>query len=194
MSAKSVYIVAGPNGAGKTTFAREFLPYYAKCPNFVNADMIALGLSPFEPRAAAIKAGRLVLSRIHDFAALGADFGFETTLSGKTHINLFRLLKKAGYRVHIFFLWVPGPKLSLARIKDRVAAGGHNVPAEDVERRFGRSISNFFRLYSALATSWTLFNNAGPKPVIIATGGNGGKPNISDQALFNEITKRLRTI
>ena len=183
--------MAGPNGAGETTFARGFLPYYAKCPNFVNADMIALGLSPFEPRAAAITAGRLVLSRIHYFAASGADFGFETTLSGKTHINLFKLLKKAGYRVHIFFLWVPEPKLSLARIKDRVAAGGHDVPADDVERRFGRSISNFFRLYSALANSWTVFNNAGPKPVIIANGSNGGKPNISDDALFNEIIKNI---
>ena len=91
-----IYIVAGPNGAGKTTFAREFLPNYAKCPNFVNADLIAQGLSPFNPRIAAIKAGKLVLSRIDEFARSGADFGFETTLSGRTHLNLFCRLKDAG--------------------------------------------------------------------------------------------------
>ncbi len=128
MSAKNLYVVAGPNGAGKTTFAREFLPHYAKCPKFVNADMIALGLSPFEPQAAAIKAGKLVLSRIHDFASSGADYGFETTLSGKTLLNSFRRLKAAGYKVHIFFLWVPGPELSLARIKDRWRPAGTMCP------------------------------------------------------------------
>lgn len=190
MSAKSVYAVAGPNGAGKTTFAREFLPYYAKCPNFVNADMIALGLSPFEPRTAAIKAGKLVLSRIHDFAASGADFGFETTLSGKTLVNLLRRLKAAGYKLHIFFLWVPEPRLSLVRIKDRVATGGHHVPSEDVERRFGRSISNFFKLYKPLADSWMVFNNAGSRPVLIAKGNNGHK-DVIDAELFGNIAGRF---
>jgi len=193
MGIKNVYVVAGPNGVGKTTFAREFLPYYAKCPNFVNADMIALGLSPFEPQTAAIKAGKLVLSRIHEFAAAGADFGFETTLSGKTLVNLFKHLKAEDYKLHIFFLWVPGPKLSLARIKDRVATGGHHVPSEDVERRFGRSISNLFKLYMPLADSWMLFNNAGSKPVLIAKGSNGHK-EVSDAELFGKISGRFEAI
>ena len=180
-------MVAGPNGAGKTTFAREFLPFYAKCPNFVNADLIAQGLSPFVPRAAAIKAGKLVLTRIYDFEKIGADFGFETTLSGKTLLNLFKRLKARGYKIHIFFLWVPGPSLSLVRIKDRVATGGHDVPAEDVERRFGRSIRNFFGLYKPLANSWMLFDNAGSRP-ILAAKGNNGHIDIMHPALFKTIS------
>lgn len=168
-----VYIVAGPNGSGKTTFAREFLPNYVKCPNFVNADLIAQGLSPFEPRIAAIKAGRLVLSRIHDFAKSGSDFGFETTLSGRTHLNMLRGLKAGGYRVNIFFLWLPGVELSLLRIKDRVLEGGNNVPSGDVRRRFTRSISNFFHTYRPLADTWMLFDNSGPAPMLAAKGNNG---------------------
>ncbi len=165
--------MAGPNGSGKTTFAREFLPNYAKCPNFVNVDLIAQGLSPFDPRIAAIKAGRLVLSRIHDFTKSGSDFGFETTLSGRTHLNVFRRLKAGGYKIHIFFLWLPGVDLSLLRIKDRVAEGGHNVPIHDVRRRFSRSISNFFRTYRSLADTWMLFDNSGASPVLAAKGNNG---------------------
>jgi predicted ABC-type ATPase len=169
----NVYLVAGPNGSGKTTFAREFLPNYAKCPNFVNADLIAQGLSPFEPRIAAIKAGKLVLSRIRDFAESGADFGFETTLSGRTHLNMFRRLKAGGYRIHVFFLWLPGVDLALLRIKDRVVDGGHNVPVNDVRRRFPRSVSNFFGIYRSLADTWMLFDNSGPTPVLAAKGSNG---------------------
>lgn len=179
-------MVAGPNGAGKTTFAAEFLPHYAKCPNFVNADLIAQGLSPFKPRAAAFRAGKLVLSRIHDFVRTGADFGFETTLSGKAYVNLFKRLKSAGYRIHIFFLWMPGAGLGLLRIKDRVSGGGHGVPAADVERRFRRSVVNLFRLYKPLADSWIFFDNTGAKPVIIAEGTNG-HTKVADAEVFNKI-------
>jgi predicted ABC-type ATPase len=186
MSGRNVYIVAGPNGAGKTTFAREFLPHYAKCPNFVNADLIAQGLSPFEPRAAAIKAGKLVLGRIHEFAAAGADFGFETTLSGKGYLNLFRQLKASGYKVYIFFLWIPGPELGQLRIKERVAGGGHDVPAADVKRRYKRSVFNFFKLYKPLADYWILFNNAGSRPVILARGYNR-HIEITDGQAFGKI-------
>jgi len=104
---KNVYIIAGPNGSGKTTFAKEFLPNYAKCPNFVNADLIAQGLSPFSPRQAAIKAGKLVLQQIKEFADRNIDFGFETTLAGKTYLRHFQELKEKGYRLHLFFLWIP---------------------------------------------------------------------------------------
>ena len=169
----NVYVVAGPNGAGKTAFARAFLPNYAKCPNFVSADLIAQGLSPFKPRIAAIKAGKLVLNRIDEFAGSGTDFGFETTLSGRTHLNMCNRLKHSGYRIHIFFLWLPGVELSLLRIKDRVADGGHNVPANDVRRRFTRSIYNFFHTYRSLADTWMLFDNSGPSPVLAAKGNNG---------------------
>jgi predicted ABC-type ATPase len=121
---KNVYIIAGPNGSGKTTFARKFLPDYAKCKNFVNADLIAQGLSPFSPRSAAIKAGRLVLEQIHSLAGRNAEFAFETTLSGKAYLTFLKALKEKGYTISLFFLWIPNSELALVRIKDRVAEGG----------------------------------------------------------------------
>lgn len=191
MKTKNVYIIAGPNGSGKTTFAREFLPRYAHCPNFVNADLIAQGLSPFAPAAAAIKSGRLVLEGIHGFARKEADFGFETTLSGKAYVNLFKELKTRGYKLHLFFLWVPGPGLAVARIKDRVAEGGHDVPARDVRRRFSRSIVNFFTLYEPLLDSWMFFNNAGSVPILIAKRKNG-QAEVIDRELFQGIQRNVR--
>src|SRR3989338_8312507 len=146
MKAKNVYIVAGPNGAGKTTFARKFLPDYAKCPHFVNAGPIAQGLSPFSPRIAAMRAGRLVLEQIQEYIRKEADFAFETTLAGKSYVRVFKRLKSAGYHLHLFFFWLPSPELALARIRDRVAEGGHDVPAVDVKRRFRRCLQNLFTL------------------------------------------------
>ena len=191
MKSRNVYIIAGPNGSGKTTFAKKFLPDYVKCPNFVNADLIAQGLSPFSPRSAAMKAGKLVLSQIHEFADSGIDFAFESTLSGKGYVNLFRKLKIKGYKIHLFFLWIPNIELSIARIKDRVAEGGHNVPVQDVKRRFKRSICNFFKLYKPLLDSWMLFNNEGRIPELIAKVNNG-KTIVSNIELFEKIKKLAR--
>lgn len=181
MKNKAVYIIAGPNGSGKTTFAKLFLPDYVNCPNFVNADLIAQGLAPFEPRAAAIKAGKLVLQQIHEYAKRGVDFAFETTLSGKSYANLLIELQKKGYALHLFFLWIPSPELSIARIKDRVAEGGHNVPAEDVRRRFTRGIRNFLTLYESLLDSWMLFDNSKAKPVLIAKRRNGHQEVVNSE-------------
>src|SRR3989338_2584168 len=116
---KHAYVIAGPNGSGKTTFARQFLPDFAHCPNFVNADLIAQGLAPFNPRVAAMKSGKLVLQQIADFARRGEEFAFETTLAGKSYATLFRALRAKAYVMHLFFLWIPTPELSISRIKDR---------------------------------------------------------------------------
>lgn len=188
MKNKNAYIVAGPNGSGKTTFATIFLPDYVKCPNFVNADLIAQGLSPFKPRSAMIKAGKLVLQQIHEFARRGFNFAFETTLSGKSYVNLFSELKAQNYALHLFFLWIPSPELSILRIKERVLEGGHDIPAEDVRRRFKRGIGNFFNLYEPLLDSWMLFDNSKTKPVLIARRHNGHK-EILNEELFNYIQK-----
>jgi len=185
---KNIYIIAGPNGSGKTTFAKKFLPKYAECPNFVNADLIAQGLSPFSPRTVAIKAGRLVLAQIREFVEKGVDFGFETTLSGKSYASLFKKLKEEGYKLHLFFLWIPDSQLAIERIKERVSEGGHDVPVQDVRRRFGRSIVNFFKLYQPLLDSWMIFNNAGIIPALIAKSKDG-KLAIFDEQLFNRINK-----
>jgi predicted ABC-type ATPase len=135
----NVYVIAGPNGAGKTTFAREFLPKYAECKNFINADLIAAGVSPFSPEEAAFRAGRMMLEEIASFLKRRADFGFETTLSGRGYIRLFRELKKQGCAVHVFYLWVQTVEVALSRVRGRVLEGGHNVPETLVRRRFERS-------------------------------------------------------
>jgi predicted ABC-type ATPase len=163
-----LYVIAGPNGAGKTIFAREFLPNYADCRNFINGDLIAQGVAPFSPEAVAFRAGRLMLEEINLYVKRSEDFGFETTLSGRSYLSLIRHLKKRGYEVHFFFLWIPTVDLALTRVRGRVLEGGHDVPEPVVRRRFGRSIHNFFVRYRQLANSWTLFDNSGATPAVIA--------------------------
>ena len=191
MKNKNVYIIAGPNGSGKTTFAGKFLPDYVRCPNFVNADLIASGLSPFSPQSASIKAGKLVLTQIQEFAKSGVDFAFESTLAGKSYIKLFKALKDKDYKLHLFFLWIPDADLAVARIKDRVAAGGHDVPIKDIRRRFKRSIYNFLRLYRPLLDSWILLDNAGSVPALIAKEKDG-QLSITDQEKLDQINALTR--
>ncbi len=166
----SVYVIAGPNGAGKTTFAREFLPRYANCANFVNADLIAQGISPLSPRSADFRAGRIMLEQIELYVRQGADFGFETTLAGTSFLGVLSRLRRRGYIVLIFYLWLPSVELSLSRIRGRVLEGGHDVPELIVRRRFDRSIRNFLSRYRHLADSWTLFDNSADSPAEIACG------------------------
>jgi predicted ABC-type ATPase len=182
----NLYIIAGPNGAGKTTFAREFLPYYVECLEFVNADLIAGGLSPFVPERAAIQAGRIVLEQIHVLGYQRRNFGFESTLSGKAYIKLLRDLKRDGYVVHIFYLWLQSVELAVKRIEDRVRNGGRSVPEEIVRRRFGKSLFNFMNLYRPLADTWHLFDNSTERPKTIAEFD--GKLNILDFQLYEHLS------
>jgi len=184
----NLYVIAGPNGAGKTTFARKFLPDYAKCLEFVNVDLIANGISPFEPQRAALRAGRIMLEQIHSLAERGLDFGFETTLSGKTYVRLLQGMKKGGYLIHIFFLWICNAELAVERIKLRVRNGGHSIPEAIVRRRFARSFPNFLRFYKPLADSWTIFDNSADVPKMIAVE-ESGKTEILDPDLFKILLK-----
>ncbi len=160
------HIVAGANGSGKSTFALHYLPRYATCLAFVNPDLIALGLSPFDPTQAALTAGRLVLERIAALSADRKDFGFETTLSGRGYLAVLRKLKAAGYRLHLYYLWTPDCDLLVARIRQRVATGGHNVPERDVRRRYARSLSHV-REHAALMDKIRLFDTSGWFPVLV---------------------------
>ncbi len=188
MNPKNLYIIAGPNGSGKTTFAKEFLHEHVHCPNFINTDFVAQGLSPFSPEKQAMAAGREVLKRIREYASQSKDFGFETTLSGKTNARLFARLKAGGYRIFLFFLWVPDVHLSLARIKHRVSKGGHNVPEKDVRRRFQRALDNFKFIYKDKVNNWMFFDNSTEKPNLIA-GCTDGKLSIEDKAKYEAIFK-----
>lgn len=163
---KRIIIIAGPNGAGKTTFAREFLPNEADCPNFVNADLIAAGLSPFAPELAAFKAGRLMLEAIAEHTKRGESFAFETTLSGLTYAQMIPAWRADGYAVKLMFLALPDVEMALARVAARVAQGGHNVPEDVVRRRFAAG-RNYFNHYKQLVDSWQLYDNSNMPPVLL---------------------------
>ena len=182
----NVYIIAGSNGAGKTTFATSYLPIYAKCKQFVNADLIAKGLSPFAPELAAMKAGRVVLEQIQTLVERKVDFGFESTLSGTAYIALLKKLKKQGYVIHLFYLWIPSVSLAIGRIKERVAQGGHFVPTKDVRRRYTKSRDNFMNHYRYLADFWYIFDNSVTPPVLIAHSENG-KEMIVERTLYEKL-------
>ena len=164
---KKIIIIAGPNGAGKTTFAREFLPNEADLTNFVNADMIAAGLSPFVPEVAAIKAGRLMLEQIHEHARRKESFAFETTLSGKIYAQLIPKWQASGYTVKLIFLRLPKSEMAIARVRQRVMEGGHGVPEAVVRRRFKTGLYNFERIYKKLVDEWQLYDNSGEEPLLL---------------------------
>jgi len=164
------FVIAGPNGAGKTTFAREFLPVYAGNIHFVNVDLIAGGLSPLRPELAAMSAGRLFLSELDRLAATQTDFALESTLSGLAYAGRLRRWKAAGYRIEIVFLRLASSQLALRRIAARVKQGGHDVPPDDVVRRFERGWKNFQSVYRELAETWSIYDNSGTSPQLIERG------------------------
>jgi len=171
-SKRKIVIISGPNGAGKTTFAREFLPNEADCPDFINVDLIAAGISPFAPGKASLRAGRLMLHEIRDRVKRGASFAFETTLSGLSYARLIPRWKKAGYHVTLIFLSLPSADLAVARVSSRVAQGGHNVPKDIILRRFDRGLRNFNTVYRHLVNSWVHYDNSGPIPKMLDSGDN----------------------
>ena len=160
-------VIAGPNGAGKTTFARQFLAKGEGVTHFVNADLIASGLSPWRPEIAAVAAGRIFLAELDRWAKARADFAFETTLSGQTHLSRLKRWKSWGYRIEIAFLHLASPQIAIRRIAERVKQSGHNVPSGDVLRRFERGWKNFCTFYRPLADSWAVYDNSGERPQLI---------------------------
>jgi predicted ABC-type ATPase len=163
----TVYVIAGPNGAGKTTFASEFLPDFVQCREFLKADLIAAGLSPFAAETQTVRAGRLLLERIGELASERADFGFETTLSGRTYVRLLGDMRQNDYRVVLFFLWLPSADMAVARVENRVKQGGHSVPPDDIRRRYVAGVRNLFRLYRPILDDWWLYNASSLPPKLI---------------------------
>lgn len=163
-------VIAGPNGSEKTTFAREFLLRETDVIHFVNADLIAGGLSPLRPELAAQQAGRFLLTELSRLAKWQRHFSFESTLSGRTYLHLLRNWKASGYKLRIVFLSLSSPQLALQRIAARVEQGGHDVPRIDVLRRFHRSWYNFQTLYRPLADTWSVYENSGDTPLLLEEG------------------------
>jgi predicted ABC-type ATPase len=167
---KKVIIIAGPNGAGKTTFAKSFLPVEAQCPRFINADLIAAGLSPFSPESAAVKAGRLMLREISECVAHENSFSIETTLSGLTYLRHIHDWQRKNYHVSLFFLSLPSQEVAIARVAERVKQGGHHIPEDVICRRFVAGRKNFEHYYRNIVNTWALYDNSGSVPKLLEWG------------------------
>lgn len=164
----NLIVIAGPNGSGKSTTAPKLLRDTLRVDEFVNADVIARGLSAFSPENAAFPAGRIMLNRMRALAASGKDFALESTLSSRTLAPWITRLKVDGYVIHLIYLWLASPELAVLRVKERVAQGGHDIPEPVIHRRYRRSLSNFFNIYRPVANSWLMLDNSStdaPRPI-----------------------------
>lgn len=189
---KQLYIFCGCNGAGKTTASFTILPEVLKCKEFVNADEIAKGLSPFNPEKVAIDAGKLMLMRMEELLAQGVSFAFETTLATKGYKRFIKRAQESGYRVTLIYFWLNSTELAIQRVAKRVMEGGHNIPEEVIRRRYVSGITNLFEIYMDCVDYWMLADNSQAPRVIVAEGGRNIKTEIHDLELYNIIKSNVR--
>ena len=189
MPEKNLYIIAGCNGAGKTTASFTILVDTLDCKEFVNADEIAKGLSPFQPEEVAFQAGRIMLNRINELLLKEANFSFETTLSTKSYKSLVLRAQRQGYKVTLLFFWLQTVELAKERVKTRVLEGGHNIPTDVIERRYLRGIRNLFDIYLDIVDAVLIFDNSFGKHHLIAQTDNSKKLELIDEFKFNKLKK-----
>ena len=187
MADKHIYIISGPNGAGKTTASYTVLPKILQCKEFVNADEIARGLSPFNPESVAIEAGRLMLKRISDLLQRNESFSIETTLSTRSYFRLVEKAHSQGYDVTLLYFWLKSPQQAIERVAERVAKGGHDIPKDIIVRRYWEGLDNLFKIYMPIVDTWILVNNGETPRSIVATGGKDQKTIIKDNKHFKTI-------
>ena len=187
----SIVILAGPNGAGKSTAAPELLHGELAVNEFVNADVIARGLSAFDPDRAAMAAGRVMLARLDELARQRESFAFETTLASRSFAPWLRDLRASGYAVHLFFLWLSSPDLAVERVADRVRSGGHNVPADTIRRRYRAGVRNLFSLYQPVVTSWAVYNCSGPRSRLVAEGVESEQLKVYDREVWAAVQRQV---
>lgn len=187
MNEKNLYIIAGCNGAGKTTASFTILPEILECKEFVNADEIAKGLSPFQPEKVAFEAGRIMLNRIDELFRNGGNFAFETTLATKTYKQKIEFAKKEGYNTTLLFFWLKNSDLAKERVKTRVSEGGHNIPTDVIERRYIGGIKNLFDIYLEIVDQVLIFDNSEGKPILIAEKNFGEDIFIHNLEKFNDL-------
>jgi predicted ABC-type ATPase len=185
----NLYIISGCNGAGKTTASYSVLPDMLNCKEFVNADEIAKGLSPFQPDKVALESGRIMLSRIKDLLNHNADFAFETTLATKTYTQFIREAQSKGYFVTLVYFWLNSPELAIERVKTRVIAGGHDIPIETIRRRYKAGIENLSKLYIPICDYWMIIDNSEPPFQFVAEGFKSENVEIHNQVIYNKIVK-----
>lgn len=182
----NMYIIAGCNGAGKTTASYTILSEMLNCDEFVNADIIAAGLSPFNPESVAFVAGRIMLNRIHELMETQIDFAFETTLSTLSYVSLIKAAHAKGYKVSLLYFWLSSPDIAVKRVAKRVSKGGHNIPSDVIERRYYRGIRNLYKLYMPICEEWVMVNNMNLLPELIAKNDGFGKTIVNNK-LWNVI-------
>lgn len=185
-----LYIIAGCNGAGKTTASYTVLPEMLGCKEFVNADEIARGLSPFNPASVSIEAGRLMRQRMDDLLSEGADFAFETTLATRSYVRFVSLAHAKGYFVTLLYFWLPTPEQAVARVATRVSEGGHDIPSEVIRRRYANGIRNLVSLYAPVCDFWTIYDNssADAEIKIVASGAKNIPTHVEDPLSYKMIT------
>ena len=188
---KMLYIIGGCNGAGKTTASYTVLPDILNCREFVNADEIAHGLSPFNPTDVAIEAGRLMLLRIEELLAREESFSIETTLATRSYINLVRRAHAKDYRVTLLFFWLNSPELAIQRVAERVSKGGHDIPEDIIRRRYVSGIQNLFNLYAAEVDSWSIYDNSTTLRRNVAVGGKTIKTVVNNKEIFTQIISHV---
>jgi predicted ABC-type ATPase len=186
-----IFVIAGPNGAGKSTSAREMLPSFIGCIEFVNADEIARGLSAFRPETVAIAAGRVMLNRLNTLARQRVNFAFETTLASRFFCPWLKSLQSEGYKAHLIYLWLPSIDLAVERVRQRALAGGHSVPERDIRRRYERSCKNFTSLYSTFMDTWEVYDSSEIEPRLIGFGGKDELNTVLEPEQWNLLTKCL---
>ncbi|MBK7958628.1 MAG: zeta toxin family protein [Bacteroidetes bacterium] len=191
MEAKNLYIIAGCNGAGKTTASFTILPVILDCKEFVNADEIAKGLSPFQPEKVSFEAGRIMLHRITELLSQNESFAFETTLATRSYKNRVLEAKENNYNVTLLFFWLKNPELAKERVKTRVLEGGHNIPEDVIERRYYKGIKNLFEIYLSIVDQALIFDNSEGKHDLIAEMLTNKEINILNETKFNELKKYL---
>ena len=182
-----LYIIAGCNGAGKTSASLEILPEILDCDEFVNADEIAKGLSPFKPESVAIEAGKLMLKRIDELVSQGATFAIETTLATRSYSNLIKKVHNLGYRVNLLFFWLESPEFAKERVKKRVLSGGHDIPIDTIYRRYKAGIINLFEIFMPIVDSWILYDNTNGEIEFIASDRE-----ISNSIIYDKLKRYVR--
>ena len=187
MKGKNLYIISGPNGAGKTTASYTVLPKILNCKEFVNADEIARGLSPFNPAGMAIEAGKLMLKRIDELLQKEESFSIETTLSTRSYFKLVETAHKKGYNVTLLYFWLESPEQAIERVAERVSKGGHDIPKDVIIRRYWAGLNNLFDIYMPIVDSWILINNSQTPRIIVALGGKNHTTRIEDKECFTKI-------
>jgi len=186
----NLYIIAGCNGAGKTTASFTILPEILNCKEFVNADNIAAGLSPFSPESVAMEAGRLMLQRIDQLIKERANFAFETTLAARTYVSLIKEAKIAGYEITLLYFWLSSPRVAKERVAKRVSMGGHNISSYIIERRYYAGLKNLIKLYIPVCDNWMIINNLGSDPALIANGTIKGEKTVINSDIWDIILKQ----